>query len=72
MIHRASFLTAAVLMLAAAAAAHHNMSATYDFNDKITMAGTLGKVDWRNPHIELMVDAKNGAELQRWSRGKLR
>jgi len=54
-------------MFAATAWAHHNMSAIYDFSDKITMTGTLSKIDWRNPHIELIVDTKNGAEIQRWS-----
>ena len=68
MIHRVTFLVAAALMLAAtAASAHHNMSAIYDFNDKVTMTGTLSKIDWRNPHIELIVETKNGAEVQNWS-----
>jgi hypothetical protein len=43
------------------------MSAIYDFNDKVTMTGTLSKIDWRNPHIELIVATKNGAEVQTWS-----
>jgi len=68
MSHRALFLVAAALFLAVASAqAHHNMSAIYDFNDRITMTGTLSKIDWRNPHIELIVQSKNGAELQTWS-----
>ena len=68
MIHRVTFLVVASLMLAAtAASAHHNMSAIYDFNDKVTMTGTLSKIDWRNPHIELIVETKNGTEVQNWS-----
>ena len=68
MSHRTIFLAAAAFMFAAPAWAHHNMSAIYDFNDKITMTGTLSKIDWRNPHIELVVDTKNGgAEVQSWS-----
>src|SRR5678815_52338 len=68
MTHRFAFLLAAALMLvAAAASAHHNMSAIYDFNDKVTMTGTLSKIDWRNPHIELIVDTKNGTEVQKWA-----
>jgi len=66
--HRITFLVAAALMLAAAtASAHHNMSAIYDFNDKVTMTGTLSKIDWRNPHIELIVETKDGAQVQNWS-----
>ena len=64
---RSIFLAAAALMFAATAWAHHNMSAIYDFNDRITMTGTLSKIDWRNPHIELIVDTKNGPETQTWS-----
>jgi len=64
---RTVFLVAAAFMFAAPVWAHHNMSAIYDFNDKITMTGTLTKMDWRNPHIELIVDTKNGAEIQTWS-----
>jgi hypothetical protein len=68
MSHRTVFFAAAALMFAATAWAHHNMSAIYDFNDKITMTGTLTKIDWRNPHIELIVDSKNGGEVQQvWS-----
>ena len=32
---RAAFLAAAALLVATAAFAHHNMSAIYDFNDKV-------------------------------------
>jgi hypothetical protein len=68
MSHRTIFLAAAALMFTATAWAHHNMSAIYDFNDKITMTGTLSKIDWRNPHIELVVETKNGGvEVQSWS-----
>jgi hypothetical protein len=66
--HRITFLVAAALMSAAAtASAHHNMSAIYDFNDKVTMTGTLSKIDWRNPHIELIVETKEGTQVQNWS-----
>jgi hypothetical protein len=65
---RTVFLAAAAFLFAAPVWAHHNMSAIYDFNDKITMTGTLSKMDWRNPHIELIVETKNGGtEVQTWS-----
>ena len=56
----------AVLLSAGSVWAHHNMSAYFDFNNRVTITGTLGKVDWRNPHIELMVDAKEGEAVQSW------
>jgi hypothetical protein len=61
------FVALAVILVAGSAWAHHNMSALYDFNDRVTLSGTLTKMDWRNPHIELVVDTKNGGEVQTWS-----
>ena len=68
MSHRTTFVVLAALAFAATAWAHHNMSAIYDFNDRITMTGTLTKIDWRNPHIELIVNTKMGnQEVQTWA-----
>jgi hypothetical protein len=47
--------------------AHHNMSAVYDFNNRVSMTGTLTKFDWRNPHIELIIEAQNGKEMETWT-----
>jgi len=55
------------LLAAASAWAHHNMSAIFDFNDRVMLSGTLTKIDWRNRHIELIVDSKNGDQVQTWS-----
>ena len=58
--HRISVSIALAIMLSAGAAwAHHNMSALFDFNQRFTRTGTLTKLDWRNPHTYLSVDAKN-------------
>jgi len=65
--HRIAFIALLMAMLAGTTVAHHNMSAIYDFNDRVTMTGTLAKIDWRNPHIELLVDTKDGNELQHWA-----
>jgi Family of unknown function (DUF6152) len=61
------FVALAAMLLAASAWAHHNMSALFDFNDRVTLSGTLTKVDWRNPHIELVVDTKGGDQVATWS-----
>jgi hypothetical protein len=37
------------------------MSALFDFNDRVTVSGTLSKLDWRNPHIYVFVDGKTNA-----------
>jgi hypothetical protein len=58
----------AIGLLAGAASAHHNMSAMFDFNDRITLTGTLNKIDWRNPHILLTVDVEGAAgKPEAWS-----
>ena len=54
------------LLLTGSVGAHHNMSAIFDFNNRVTLTGTLSKVDFRNPHIELFVDAKDGQQVQAW------
>jgi len=63
-------LALAVTLLAGSASAHHNMSALFDFNDRVTVSGTLSKLDWRNPHIYVFVDGKTKADqpqAQAWS-----
>src|SRR5437868_14996408 len=69
-LRRRVILTLAVTLLAGSAWAHHNMSALFDFNDRVTVAGTLTKLDWRNPHIYVFVDGKtapNQPQAQAWS-----
>src|SRR5438874_11773455 len=55
-----------VILVGGSASAHHNMSAIFDFNDRVMLSGTLNQIDWRNPHIELIVNTKNGQEVQSW------
>lgn len=56
-----------VLVATGTLSAHHNMSAIFDFNQRFTLTGTLTKVDWRNPHIELIVDVKSDqGQVQTW------
>jgi len=56
-----------ITLLTATASAHHNMSAIFDFNDRVTLSGTLTKLDWRNPHIEILVDAKrDNGQIEGW------
>jgi hypothetical protein len=60
-------LTLLFVLLSGAAGAHHNMSALYDFNNRVTMTGTLTKFDWRNPHIELIVEVTNNGQVETWT-----
>ena len=61
--------TVALLVLAAAVPsfAHHG-TAGYDMSKTITLTGTVVKYDWTNPHITLLLDAKDEkGQMQRWS-----
>jgi len=56
-----------VLLAAGSAWAHHNMSAMFDFNQVVTRTGTLAQLDWRNPHIYMLVDVEEAGKVERWS-----
>ena len=62
-----SMAFAVVLLSGNLASAHHNMTALFDFNDRVTVTGTLTKIDWRNPHIYLTLDVKNAkGTMENW------
>ena len=47
--------------------AHHSPSAEFDMSKRFTLAGTLIKVDWINPHIVVNIDAKgDGGKVESW------
>jgi len=55
-------LLAGLLLLASfPASAHHSTTAEFDVTHRMTLAGTLTKVDWVNPHIVVFMTAKDGA-----------
>lgn len=63
-------LFALALVLAASAAslwAHHSLAAEYDTKKPIKLTGKMTKLDWRNPHAWIYIDAKmpNGA-IEKW------
>jgi hypothetical protein len=62
------FLVLLALVTAGSASAHHNMSAIFDFNDRVTLTGNMTKVEWVNPHIYLSIDARRtGDAVEPWS-----
>jgi hypothetical protein len=54
-------LFAAVSLLAGSSPllAHHSTTAEFDVAHRMTISGTLTKVDWVNPHIVVVVDARD-------------
>ena len=41
--------------------AHHGRGATYDMKKRITLKGTVSRVDWRNPHVVIFLDVKDAS-----------
>ena len=55
-------ITTAFLVLSIFAAtlyAHHGRGATYDMKKRITLKGSVSRVDWRNPHVVIWMDVKD-------------
>ena len=61
------FLLMLAVLLVGEASAHHNMTAVFDFNDRVTVTGKLTAIDWRNPHTYFTVEAKGtGGATETW------
>ena len=63
------YLPVAALLIAAIAplAAHHAVTAEFDPDKRITLKGTVSKVDWQNPHIFFYLDVKDeGGKVTTW------
>jgi len=53
------FVTAAAIVVSSIPLlAHHSTTAEFDVTHRMTVSGTLKKVDWVNPHIVVFIDAK--------------
>lgn len=40
--------------------AHHGRGTTYDVTQQVTLEGTITEVSWRNPHIAIFMDVRDG------------
>ena len=65
----------AALCFSAAAWAHHSFTAEFDIYQPIVISGTVTKLDWINPHIQIYVDAKDDSgkvvpwKIESWGTG---
>jgi len=55
-----------VLLATVSLWAHHSPSAIFDMSKRLTMAGTLTKIDWINPHIVVYIDGKAEGKTESW------
>lgn len=52
-------VTAWLVMLMGSAQAHHSF-AMFDKNQMVTVKGTVSKIEWKNPHVFIFLDAPDG------------
>jgi hypothetical protein len=55
-------VTAAAIILSACVASlfgHHSISAEFDLEKRVTVAGIVTRVEWMNPHTYFYLDAPN-------------
>ena len=56
---RISIVLLSLSMFVAPLFAHHGRGATYDMKKRVTLKGTVSRVDWRNPHVVIFMDVKD-------------
>ena len=57
--NRLPTLVAFIAVLSATLLAHHGRGATYDMKKRVTLKGTVSRVEWRNPHVLIYMDVKD-------------
>ncbi|MGF6513193.1 hypothetical protein ABH912_000659 [Pseudomonas sp. BT76 TE3572] len=60
------FSLALLGLSAPAAFAHHSYSA-FDMAKLVEIGGTVGEVQYKNPHVWLFVDVQNGDKTETWA-----
>ena len=65
------FVLLVLFALTAPLFAHHSAASVYDPNNKITLKGTVTKLLWANPHIEVYFDAVDpvSGKMAHWELG---
>jgi hypothetical protein len=49
----------ALLPLSVAVEAHHSVNGQFDTEARVTVTGTVARVDWVNPHVYVYLDVPN-------------
>ena len=52
-------LVALTAVLCTPVLAHHGRGATYDMKKRVTLKGTVSRVEWRNPHVLIYMDVQD-------------
>jgi uncharacterized protein DUF6152 len=63
-----SFALCVGLMFAVATSAHHSVQSQFDIHKTVTVAGTVAKIEWINPHSYLTLNVKDASgNVQKWA-----
>ena len=61
-----TMLLATLVLFAQPVSGHHSTSAIFENDKRITVTGTLTKVDWINPHIVIFLETASGSASETW------
>ena len=56
-----------VALTIAPALAHHEITAKFDPGKTKTLNGLVTKLDWANPHVHILMDVQEGAQITNWA-----
>ena len=54
------------LLMSLPGAAHHSVGGQFDVSRKTTLTGTVVRVEWRNPHPQIVLEVKEPAGSVQW------
>jgi len=57
----------ALILFLAPLAPHHAVAAKFDPTKVSTLRGTVTSVDWRNPHVHVLMNVQNGSRTVNWA-----
>jgi len=63
----AAVVLAGWLLQSHGAAAHHSVAAQFNMSKTMTLAGTVVRVGWINPHPYLILDVKTDSGAMQWT-----
>ena len=55
-----------VVVLSHPVAAHHSVGGQFDVSKSMSLAGTVVRVEWRNPHPLIVLEVKDSAGTALW------
>jgi len=66
------WVLAGMLVGGVSMSAHHSFAAEFDINKPVTLAGTVTKIEWVNPHVYVYLDVKDASgKVTPWSLSSL-